>query len=226
MNFLSHYYLDRSHPSVYFKLGTILPDLVGGYNALMRKAVAGHEPDLPHHQQLKQGINRHHEGDKIFHGLPQFVDLQQYLKQDLKEAQLLGQLPRYWFWAHVAVEMLIDRNLLQLYPLLYVQFYDDLETVSQPVVENYFGLIGRNQLATDFFRNFKVFTERRFLQYYPSDEQFTQALFRAWYRATGNTATPAVHERARQVLLRFERQHADLLSTILDTVAGQLKNAT
>jgi hypothetical protein len=204
----------------------VFPDLVRGYNQAMRKGVAAYAPVLPENQQLTLGIHKHHATDKVFHNMPEFTALQQALKAELNHAELLGMLPRYWFWVHIAVEMMIDRNLLKLYPLLYVEFYEDLATVSQPVVEKYFSETGCKSLATDFFGNFKVFMERRFLQYYPSDEKFTEALFGAWYRATGNQVEIAVRTKAQQALLAFEQRNAGLLVAMPEIVARQLKNAT
>ncbi len=223
MNFLSHYYLDRNHPSAYFKLGLVMPDLVPGYNQLMRKAVAALEPVALEHRAIKQGLEKHHDADRIFHTLPQFEYLQAEIKSELKMQGLLTKLPRYWFLTHVAVEMLIDRSLLKLYPHLHVEFYKDLATVSHPVVENYFDEIGCKPVAPVFFGNFNLFTERRFLQYYPNDVHFTEALFGAWYRATRNMADPAVREHTKTVLLKLEEKHADLLVTLPEIVAQQLK---
>lgn len=226
MNFLSHYYLDKDHPSAYFKFGAVLPDLLKGYNQILRKGVANYAPTLPEHIALKQGAAQHHLVDNLFHILPVFDMLQAELKQELKHLDLLDTLPRYWFLVHIAVEMLIDRNLLKLYPHLYVEFYDSLAVVSQPIVEKYFAQTGGETISRDFFGNFKVFTERRFLQYYPSDEQFTETLLMAWYRATGNKVGAAVQYKTQMALLNFEERHASLLETIPKLVAQELKNAT
>ncbi len=226
MNFLSHYYLDRDNPSAYFKLGLLLPDLVKGYNKHMRKGVAAYQPTLPEHQALSLGIAKHHLTDKVFHGLDEFATLQANFKSELKTLHLLEALPRAWFLAHIGVEMMIDRQLLKLYPHLYVEYYKTLDVVSQPIVEKYFDETGCKHISSDFFGNFKVFTERRFLQYYPSDNHFTEALFGAWYRATGNKAAPSVRESTQMALMNFERHNADLLQAIPSIVTQQLKTAT
>lgn len=226
MNFLSHYYLDRHHPSAYFKLGLVLPDLVRGYNRTMRKAVAAHHPTLPQHQALKHGLQKHRDADRVFHALPQFAALQLSLKQELEKRQLIEKLPRSYFLAHVAIEMLIDKNLLKLYPQIHVEFYADLTTVSQPIVENYFAEIGCKPMASVFFDNFNLFTERRFLKDYPSDEKFTEILLMAWYRATGNKAGKEVRESLQEALLAVENKHAALLVSTLEIVNQQLKIAT
>ncbi|CAN5421135.1 hypothetical protein BH09BAC1_BH09BAC1_00720 [soil metagenome] len=226
MNFLSHYYLDRHHPSAYFKLGLVIPDLVRGYNKYMRKAVAAYQPQTAEHRALQAGLGKHRETDRIFHTLPEFDYLQEEIKSQLKIHGLLPKLPRYWFLAHIAVEMLIDRNLMKQSPRLHVEFYNDLATVSQPLVENYFDQIACKPMASEFFDNFNVFKERRFLQYYPSDTHFTEALLMAWYRATGNKVEANVRLKTQQALLEFERQHADLLASIPEIVAQQFKIVT
>lgn len=226
MNFLSHYYLDKNHPSDYFKFGLVLPDLIRGFNSKMRKGVAAYNPTLPQHIEISAGIAKHHLADRVFHALPQFVTLQANFKSELKSLHLLEALPRAWFLVHIAVEMMIDRQLLKLSPHLYVEYYQALDAVSQPIVEKYFHETGCNQLSGDFFGNFKVFTERRFLQYYPSDNHFTEALLGAWYRATGNKASNVVLEKMQQALLNFERQNADLLLALPEIVTQQLKTAT
>lgn len=150
MNFLSHYFIDSDNPSAYFKFGLIMPDLTKGFNQLMRKKVASYHPELEEHSAISQGITKHQLTDKIFHSLPEFELLQANLKSELKSLQLLESLPRSWFLAHIAVEMMIDRTLLKLYPHLCVEFYETLATVSQPVVEKYFAETGCNHLYGDF----------------------------------------------------------------------------
>jgi hypothetical protein len=226
LNFLSHYYLDRDNPSTYFKLGLLLPDLIKGFNQRMRKNVSACHPRSEEHIAISQGIAKHHLADKIFHSLPAFELLQANFKSELKSLQLLEALPRSWFLAHIAVEMMIDRQLLKLYPHLCVEYYNALATVSQPLVEKYFTEMGCNPLYSDFFGNFKVFTERRFLQYYHSDDHFTEALLGAWYRATGNKVDAEVRRRTQEALLKFEQQNADLLQAIPKIVVQELKTAT
>jgi hypothetical protein len=226
LNFLSHYYLDRDNPSAYFKLGLLLPDLIKGFNQRMRKNVSAYHPRSEEHIAISQGIAKHHLADKIFHSLQAFELLQANFKSELKSLQLLEALPRSWFLAHIAVEMMIDRHLLKLYPHLCVEYYNTLATVSQPLVEKYFTETGCNPLYSDFFGNFKVFTERRFLQYYPSDDHFTEALLGAWYRATGNKVDAEVRQRTQEAILKFERQNADLLQAIPQIVVQELKTAT
>lgn len=226
MNFLSHYYLDKDNPSAYYKFGLVLPDLIRGFNQHMRKGVAAYRPVDPAHTNITAGIAKHHLTDRVFHALPQFATLQANLKSELKTLHLLEALPRAWFLAHIGVEMMIDRQLLKLYPHLYVEYYQALDAVSQPVVEKYFHETGCNHLSREFFGNFKVFTERRFLQYYPSDNHFTEALLGAWYRATGNKVGTAVRENTQQALLNFERHNADLLLAMPKIVSQELKTAT
>lgn len=226
MNFLSHYYLDKDNPSAYFKLGLLLPDLVRGYNQHMRKGVAGYQATLPAHTDITAGIAKHHLADRVFHSLPEFAALQANLKSELKTLHLLEALPRAWFLAHIGVEMMIDRQLLKLSPHLYVEYYQALDAVSQPIVEKYFQETGCNHLSREFFGNFKVFMERRFLQYYPSDNLFTEALLGAWYRATGNKVGTAVRENTQLALLSFERHNADLLLAMPKIVTKELNTAT
>lgn len=226
MNFLSHFFIDCNNPSAYFKLGLIMPDLVSGYNQKMRKRVALYFPELAEHHAISQGIAKHQLTDKMFHSLPEFELLQANLKSELKSLQLLEVLPRSWFLAHIAVEMMIDRTLLKLYPHLCVEFYKTLAAVSQPVVEKYFAETGCNHLSSDFFGNFKTFTERRFLQYYPRDDHFTEALLGAWYRATGNRVDADVRQKTQEALLKFERQNANLLQDTPQIMVQLLKTAT
>jgi hypothetical protein len=226
MNFLSHYFIDCDNPSAYFKFGLIMPDLTKGFNQLMRKKVASYHPELGEHFAISQGISKHQLTDKIFHSLPEFELLQANLKSELKSLQLLEALPRSWFLAHIAVEMMIDRTLLKLYPHLCVEFYETLAIVSQPAVEKYFAETGCNHLYGDFFGNFKTFTERRFLQYYPRDDHFTEALLGAWYRATGNKVNADVRLKTQEALLEFEHQNANLLQDMPQIVIQLLKTAT
>lgn len=220
MNLLSHYYLDKDHPSVYFKLGVVFPDMLRGFNQKLRRQVFPDEPLIPEEKALKNGILRHYQVDKIFHNLQVFEQL---------NAEVLNMLAtntqirhRAWYLAHIIPEMLIDKALQERDTQIAASFYADLRKVNEEVVYNYLSRLGRQHIATEFFGNFNKFIEAKYLYLYTDDEKFARAALNAFNRACG---VPFTQQDVRGVMLTsqtLQQRHATLLQEVFDLVGSQI----
>lgn len=183
MNFLSHYYLDSTHPSPYHKLGILLPDLISGFNQKMRKAVHIHQGSgITEHQQLFKGISKHYSVDKKFHNSPHFEEATHTIKEALLKAELPNLHYRTYFLAHVLYEMLLDRYLMTQHDGLLRQFYEELKQPNDELIRQYFVIIGKEQYVAEFFVIFDRFRSSEFLFYYLDNEKFAEALLRVYSR--------------------------------------------
>lgn len=220
MNSLSHYYLDKDHPSVYFKLGVVFPDLLRGFNQKLRRQVFPDIPDLPEEKALKSGILRHYQVDKIFHNLEVFEQLNTEVLNLLATNTQIKH--RAWYLAHILPEMLIDKVLQEKNTGITASFYADLRKVEEEVVFNYLSRLGKANVATEFFGNFNKFIEAKYLYLYTDNEQFTRAALNAFSRACGVPFTQADVRGVMHVSQTLQQRHATLLSEVFTLVGSQI----
>jgi acyl carrier protein phosphodiesterase len=128
MNFLAHYYLDRDHPGSLFALGAATPDLLSIYNSGLRikkghaNRMAG-QPLNPEEAMLLQGIQRHFAADAAFHSSAFFQAETGHITDLLEERFPGNQATRKYFVAHVLLELLLDKVLIQEEPTLLDEYY-------------------------------------------------------------------------------------------------------
>jgi hypothetical protein len=191
VNLLSHYYIDRDHPSLYFKLGLLVPDIYRNFNRDLRKAffnaanVAESE-----HLQLLLGVQKHMQVDAAFHNLAEFKDLTAMLEQAMERTPLKGSYPRRFFLCHLWLEWLLDRILVKHFPGLSVQFYQDMDAIDQEILHRWFRGIGKEDEGNIFFVNFNRLKENKYLYLFPDNEKFINALMSVYRRVIPGVAIP------------------------------------
>ncbi len=209
MNFLAHYYFDRSE-DIYFNVGLILPDL-------SRNFCKGHlnlkqEFDNPVFDALKNGSLMHLQKDKIFHQSAFFIDVQKQISL-LLNAEALW--PRKWFLNHVLAEIMLDRVLMDEHPGLCENFYADLERADANVISDFLRVGGVVNHSL-FPERYQKFIEHQFIFNYQHNEKLIIALSRLYLK----------------VGIQYEWQKADedLLNhhfvAILDIIAPKVEYLT
>ncbi len=134
MNFLAHYFLDRNHPSSFFVVGAATPDLLSIYNEKFRvkrhhlQAIEGQ--DLEDSAQfLIQGIQRHFEADEAFHTSSFFNEKTDFINRELKERFITASNQRKFFIAHVLLELVLDKVLIENNPGIIAEYYQHYSKV-------------------------------------------------------------------------------------------------
>ncbi len=226
MNFLSHYYLERHHPSPYRTVGALLPDLVQGFNSKLRKSVFNHGlPDDVEHREIFEGIRRHYAADAAFHGSDFFGHYTALIHARLKESALPSVRFRTYFLAHVFLEMLLDRLLVKHYPQLCVELYRDLEAAEPGVLASYFSLIGKPGVYSEFFNNFSRFISGRFLHYYSDNEMFVKALLRVYQKVNPADASRDEQKIMMSLADELETVHRQKLLGIFEAMSNHPESA-
>lgn len=135
MNFLSHYYLDRDRDDSWFFLGVSTPDLVSIFDRNVR--LKKNRMPLIHENENSEaeisfynGCLRHIEVDGIFHSSDFFKEETGIIGQLLRDAYDKEELSRTFFVAHVALELILDKILIQETPGLVRNYYDHMEKYS------------------------------------------------------------------------------------------------
>lgn len=124
MNFLSHSIVLPETSTDLVRVGSALPDLwplmpAPSLPALVLRDLRARDDDRC--RQLAVGIAHHMQADAVFHGHPEFQRRVDWLAAQLKATW--SELRRTSFYAHVLVEMLLDRWLIQRDPRPLVDYY-------------------------------------------------------------------------------------------------------
>jgi len=218
VNLLSHYYIDEAEPSVYFKLGLLLPDLIPGFNQKLRRSVFVHQSSVTEHVDLLEGIKKHYAVDLVFHQSEEFAFFCNLVQAALQEEQFPSFQHRKYFMAHIFVEKLIDRVLVKHSPQLSVKIQHDLEAVKAGVLTSYFSRIGKPAIQQEFFNNFNRLLSGTFLHVYADNEMFVKALCRVYQRINPTRASQSETENLTALVEAFENNHWESLLEIFDTV--------
>ncbi len=185
MHFLSHYYYELPGKSPLFIAGLGIPDLAPNfshaYNSVVKKSVLNNGYDV---QQIQQGIESHYEGDKIFHNSPVFEELMALTTQAFLNAGLSRERLRLSVIAHVAVELMIDRQILIENEQLCYDYYNCLNNASESTISTYFDVLSLEDLKRKFLIKFQFFKQRRFLFLFSEIENIVMGLGRIYQGVT------------------------------------------
>lgn len=222
VNLLSHYYIDHAHPSAYFKLGLLLPDLVPGFNQKMRRAVFTHVATTGEYFDLHAGIQKHFKVDAVFHNLEVFTFFCRQVSALLNAEQFPSFQKRKYFMAHIFTEKLIDRVLAKHSPAVCVNMRSDLEAVEAGVLTSYFSRIGKPAIQQEFFDNFKRLYSGTLLHFNSDNEMFGKALIRVYRQVNPVKPSRKEAENLISIAEAVETNHRAALLGVFDTVKERL----
>ncbi len=183
MNFLAHFYLDRTHPSSSFIVGAATPDLLSIYNSGLR-IKAGHVDHLADDvraqvdPQFLLGLERHFHADRVFHSSALFSQETQALSRMLEQRFPEQELPRKYFIAHILLELLLDKVLIHHDPEILADYYNHFETQAP------FHLLGKatETVAAHPLPNYDAFltkfVENKYLYHYTENDHLIYILRR------------------------------------------------
>lgn len=185
MHFLSHYYVS-SKPSPYYVAGLMLPDIVKGFSKIYNKQVRDKElPEELAFQHLQQGILFHYETDRKFHNSVDFMQQESLVLQSYIVAGLDRNRLRLSVLAHLAVEMMIDRQIVAQHPDVCSDYYSILGQVDESVLKTY--LVQTHIIRSEqiILTNFQVFKQKQFLFQLTDVSNLVAGLLRIYTSVTG-----------------------------------------
>jgi hypothetical protein len=184
MNFIAHYYFANTKSDPYYSLGLVMPDLV---RIFMRgKHIFPNKIDESKLSKdalkINKGGKMHLEQDRVFHNCNFFNELMEVYKQEFKKNGVTERIPKSWFLAHVAIELILDRVLMRDNESITDDFYVQLENVSWEPIEE---LLRINNLENlDLFKDgFSRFVNVRYLFAYQYNDRLIYSLNRICSRA-------------------------------------------
>lgn len=189
MNYISHYYFDQSKEDVSYLMGTIFPDLMSEYDRTLRaKARVILREDFSDELiPFRQGIERHYNLDAVFHNSFYFREKTTYLYKQFEQLELNSMPLRKPFFAHILVELLLDRILLDDDFSLAETFYSKLGAPLPNMLKSYLNAIPLNKKGETFLEFYQRFLDTTFLKNYIQNEFIINVLSNISYKITKNS---------------------------------------
>lgn len=183
MNFLSHFYFDKTTPNSNIVTGTVLPDLVKNanksWNLYPEKNEALFKISTPSNDLLI-GWKRHLKVDLLFHSSTFFTQQTTVLKQLL--LPILSDSPvRPSFLAHIGLELVLDHLLVTENQIDIHQFYEHLNSVDDNLLDDFLQQNGIGD-TEKYFKFLNSFKTSRYLFSYQNLENISYALQRICMR--------------------------------------------
>jgi acyl carrier protein phosphodiesterase len=188
MNFLSHYYFDRTNNNANVVMGTVLPDLIK--NASKEANLYPQKNEFlfkgnPDEESLLVGWKRHLAVDLIFHSSNFFLEKTTELKQLIKPI-VENTAVRPSFLAHIGLELLLDHLLVEHNLIRVNHFYDQLNAIKKESLSDF--LEHCNLKTPEVFFNFlEKFISSKYLLSYQKLENISYALNRICMRVWPET---------------------------------------
>jgi len=188
MNFLSHYYFDRTSDDAYVVMGTVLPDLIK--NASKEANLYPQKNEFlfkgnPDEESLLMGWKRHLAVDLLFHSSAFFLEKTTALKQLIKPI-VEDTAVRPSFLAHIGLELLLDHLLVEQNLIQVNHFYDKLEKVKKDSLSDFLEhcKLKNPEIFFDFLTKF---ISSKYLLSYQKLENISYALNRICMRVWPET---------------------------------------
>ena len=177
MNFIAHFFFTHQPEQHYYNLGTVLPDLARNFVKGSRIAPHKTVPLQPEHQQLNEGSAMHYALDKVFHNSQFFNSSYAHIRELTRQAGFDSSFPKYFFFNHIFLELMLDRYLIRQHPQSATEFYRSLHVIEPQPLKDFLQLHDIVQ-GEEFFTKFERFRDVKYLFHYPDNEKMIYSLNR------------------------------------------------
>lgn len=225
MNFLSHYYFDKSNDDANVVLGTVLPDLIK--NASKEANLYPQKNEFlflgnPDEESLLRGWKRHLSVDLLFHSSNYFLEKTTELKFLIKP--IVEDTPvRPSFLAHIGLELLLDHLLIEHNLIQVNHFYDKLSAVKQESLGDFLTHCGLKDQSV-FFKFMEGFISSKYLLSYQKLENISYALnkicMRLWPETLNEKQLAALTFQLGIFKETLQKDFMEIFEEISDQLSG------
>lgn len=225
MNFLSHYYFERFSGTSERVVGSILPDLLKNvdkdYNFHPHRFEERLWSSIDTFE-IDTGWKRHVEVDRLFHGSLFFIDHNHRLRKILDP--ILADLPiRASFFAHIAIELVLDHLLIRDEAINVGRLYEHLVAANQQAIRKYLFVIGL-QDATRFMSFYQQFIEWRYIFDYADLANISKPLFAISKRVWQFEENEGHHMRITEAISDYMESELQDYKAIFDYIQDNIKH--
>lgn len=218
MNFLSHYQV-HSRDVHEFNFGLLFPDFLGILNRDYKLGQYKSDYAGPSNHFV-EGLDYHVRADAYWHDCVYFKEKCQLLK-DVFTSFGFGERPyRPFFMTHVALELLIDRQLVLKDEAVCENMYHSLANVDSVFLDGLFQQRGETERMLNFLKNF---IDRRYVFSYGDNEMFVYALNRLFSRIGHPQLTFSNEENRDTFVYQLDHAVKKDYNTILETISHEVQ---
>jgi hypothetical protein len=226
MNFLAHFYLDRDCTDSYYAVGAATPDLLSIFNAGLRIKAGQVDHLSPERQAMVHpgflaGLARHFHADRVFHSSELFSQETHYLSAMLAQRFAEQDVPRKYFVAHILLELLLDKVLIERDPELLPAYYKHFEgAMPFSIVRHGTEVVSGHDLP-NYEAFLMKFSENRYLYHYVEYDHLIYIL-RRLLRRVGIEQTAFLEDQRFTVLMHdFEQRIATYYETFFTEIRAK-----
>lgn len=224
VNYLAHTKVSFRPSDPYTTLGKILPDLVRVADRDIRlRNIKPEKLVLPELQQIQLGVNIHLHTDALFHNAPYFDVLTAPVKEAFHERFRSEPRKYVFFYAHILMEMVLDRLVLEREPYIAETLYSHLASVGQATLKGYLQYKGYVSKSESVWGTLQRFTESAYLYQYRNNDGLLYALNRVSLRAGVPVFSNADNAHLVHIVAVAESTVAPYYSAIFDYIENQLE---
>ena len=132
--------------------------------------------------QINEGSKTHMEQDKVFHNSDYFHHMMEYSKEAFKKNGVSDLIPKSWFLAHIALELILDRYLIMEVKGIVEDFYTSIESTEEQEIRGFLEIHQVENIDL-FMERWYLFLEHRYLHKYTENDQLSFALNKIYQRA-------------------------------------------
>lgn len=170
MNFLAHYHTTNKNIAPYKLLGLALPDIAKDFSKIYNNQLEqGLVSELPHIQEMLEGIKLHIKGDDMFHNHRIFRINEMHAKVVLEMEDEIT-VKRKFVIAHVIIELMIDQYIINHFPDELEKFYKKIDMIDISKANELFEILKVKEDESHFLNNFKHFKDQKFLYHLKENE--------------------------------------------------------
>ena len=167
MNYLSHYYVANCPSNPNYTLGLLLPDFLRKQTKKFRLANEKIPQLSTSSQYFHKGVLCHYKADELFHSSDFFKKHLTNIQEEWKAYEFENLHKYKFFLAHVLLEMMLDRILIQTNPRVCERFYKHLANINKKEYIAYSTEMQiPNAISSKIFLDYQVFLKNQYLQKY------------------------------------------------------------
>lgn len=177
MNFLSHFYFERFAVQSERVVGSLLPDFLKNVDKSFNFQPLYYHDELlsyPGAEAILAGWKRHVEVDRIFHSSNYFIEhCHKFRRKIIKPLEKTDI--RTTFFAHVAIELILDHLLIVEKQVNVFRLYEHLENANEKTLKYFLNTIGLED-TDSFFNFYERFIQLKYIHEYQNFESLVTAM--------------------------------------------------
>ena len=210
--------MDKDMNNPYFTFGALLPDLVRGFSKIYNQIDKNYSSSIYEHQSIYLGIKRHLQTDEVFHNLPSFHEACDLVDNLFKKSKVF-HLPKSFFVAHILVELLIDKHIVNNNETIAQKFYQELKVLDNNMLITYCESIHFLEFESVFLPRIDVFIKNKYAFKLNHNESIFNALNKICFERLQFKPT----NLEKNEILRIIDQSEQLLNSVSNIILEQTK---